>query len=388
MPPASAALNQLPGVFGREGRRSFRQVIPSELPDNLIYTRRIPLGVVALITPWNFPLAHTGVEGGGGLVCGTIVFKPASNTPWCAQLLTGSRRSRHPKRRVERRLVLAARAMPLVQHRDVAAISLPAAMRSGGGCTAWGDAKKKVQCEMGGKTRSSCSMMPTSIWRRQRRCRSVLFDRSALHRDLATVVMTAVLPRFCELVVEKARAFKGQAGDGAGCPGRPGGGRQQKQLSTVLGYLDIGKREARKLLLGGDRLTGELGGGCFIAPTVFSEVKASHRIFRKDLRPRRRSLPPKMKRRPSRWPMTAAGLSSSVYTRDVGRVFRYIDRGSRPASCTSTVRRWAAKPRCRLGASRTPASAGASRHHRSTSSLSGRAWYIDYTGTRRTASFY
>ena len=40
-----------------EGRRSFGQTIPSELPSNLIYTRRIPLGVVALVTPWNVPLA-------------------------------------------------------------------------------------------------------------------------------------------------------------------------------------------------------------------------------------------------------------------------------------------------------------------------------------------
>ena len=122
-----------------------------------------------------------------------------------------------------------------------------------------------------------------------------------------------------------------------------------KQLSTVLSYLDIGKREA-KLLLGGDRLTGEPGGGYFIAPTVFSEVKpaiASSR--RRSSAPSCRSLPPKMKRRPSRWPMTAATACPHRCTPAMSAAFSAISIRSRPASCTSTVRRWAAKPRCRLG---------------------------------------
>ena len=72
-----------------EGRRGFGQVIPSELPSNLIYTRRIPLGVVALVTPWNFPVAIPMWKAAAALVCGnTLVLKPASSTPWCAQLMT------------------------------------------------------------------------------------------------------------------------------------------------------------------------------------------------------------------------------------------------------------------------------------------------------------
>ena len=64
------------------------QVIPSELPNNMIYTRRIPLGVVALVTPWNFPVAILCGKP-PRLICGnTVVLKPASATPWCAKLIT------------------------------------------------------------------------------------------------------------------------------------------------------------------------------------------------------------------------------------------------------------------------------------------------------------
>ena len=72
-----------------EGRRMHGQVIPSELPSNMIYTRRVPLGVVALVTPWNFPVAIPVWKAAAALICGnTVVLKPASATPWSAQLIT------------------------------------------------------------------------------------------------------------------------------------------------------------------------------------------------------------------------------------------------------------------------------------------------------------
>ena len=68
-----------------EGRRMFGYTTPSELVNTVAYTVRRPLGVVALITPWNFPIAIPAWKLAPALICGnTVVFKPASGTPLSA----------------------------------------------------------------------------------------------------------------------------------------------------------------------------------------------------------------------------------------------------------------------------------------------------------------
>ncbi|MCH8745425.1 MAG: aldehyde dehydrogenase family protein, partial [Chloroflexi bacterium] len=68
-----------------EGRRMFGYTTPSELANTLAYTVRRPLGIVALITPWNFPIAIPAWKLAPALICGnTVVFKPASATPMSA----------------------------------------------------------------------------------------------------------------------------------------------------------------------------------------------------------------------------------------------------------------------------------------------------------------
>src|SRR6187399_497443 len=68
--------------MGGEGRRLFGQTTPSELPDKFNMSVRMPIGVVGVITPWNFPIAIPSWKIAPALVCGnTIVFKPATDTP-------------------------------------------------------------------------------------------------------------------------------------------------------------------------------------------------------------------------------------------------------------------------------------------------------------------
>lgn len=70
---------------GGEGRRSFGQTVPSELPDKFAMSLREPVGVVAAITPWNFPIALPSWKILPALVLGnTVVWKPSSETPVCA----------------------------------------------------------------------------------------------------------------------------------------------------------------------------------------------------------------------------------------------------------------------------------------------------------------
>lgn len=71
-----------------EARRLTGETLPSELPKNFSYTVRQPVGVVGVITPWNFPLAIPVWKIAPALVCGnTVVFKPATLTPLCAASL-------------------------------------------------------------------------------------------------------------------------------------------------------------------------------------------------------------------------------------------------------------------------------------------------------------
>src|SRR5262245_48542234 len=65
-----------------EGRRLFGQTTPSELRDKFNMSVRMPIGVVGVITPWNFPIAIPSWKIAPALVCGnTVVFKPATDTP-------------------------------------------------------------------------------------------------------------------------------------------------------------------------------------------------------------------------------------------------------------------------------------------------------------------
>ena len=138
-----------------EGRRLFGHTTPSETPNTMAYTTRRPLGVVALITPWNFPMAIPAWKLAPALICGnTIVLKPASGTPLSAvklveifeeaglpagvlNLITGSG---------------AAIGNHLVEHPKVNAVSFTGSTEIGTDIYARGARLlKKVQCEMGGK---------------------------------------------------------------------------------------------------------------------------------------------------------------------------------------------------------------------------------------------
>ena len=75
-------------LMAGEGRRMFGDTTPSELPNKWAMSIRQPIGIAAIITPWNFPIAIPCWKMTAALICGnTVVFKPSSDTPHCAALL-------------------------------------------------------------------------------------------------------------------------------------------------------------------------------------------------------------------------------------------------------------------------------------------------------------
>ena len=139
-----------------EGRRQYGQTVPSELRDKFAMSVRQPLGVCAVITPWNFPMAIPSWKIIPALVCGnTVVFKPATLTPLSAVnfvkvleeagIPAGRRQPRDRRRRRRRRRADDGsddvRVVSFTGSTEVGRIGLEKAAPS----------FKKVHLEMGGK---------------------------------------------------------------------------------------------------------------------------------------------------------------------------------------------------------------------------------------------
>jgi acyl-CoA reductase-like NAD-dependent aldehyde dehydrogenase len=241
-----------------EARRLTGESFPSELPKNFAYTTRQPLGVVGVITPWNFPVCIPVWKMAPALVAGnTVVFKPATLTPLTAM------------KTVE---IFAAAGVPagvvnllfgsgsevgdeLVQNADVRAVSFTGSTEVGSKLYAQGALKmKKCQCEMGGKN----PLVILADADLHLAMESALFGAFAStgQRCTATsrvVVEEKVADQFVAMLVERAKIFK--VGNGLEPGVEMGPAVDEAQMNTDLRYIEIGKKEA-KLLVGGQRMSG------------------------------------------------------------------------------------------------------------------------------------
>jgi aldehyde dehydrogenase (NAD+) len=319
------AINNLEFQSG-EGRRLNGETVPSELPATFCWTQREPLGVVALVTPWNFPVAIPVWKLAPALVCGnTVVLKPASITPWCAQIIAEILQSAGLPDGVFNVVFGPGSTVGsvLTTHPDIAAISFTGSNEIGVRLYADGAAHlKKVQCEMGGKNPlivlddadldlAATATVQGAFGSTGQRC-------TATSR---AVVERGVLEAFTRKVIEKARELR--VGDGMQPGVHVGPCVDEQQFRTVLNYIDIGKGEAR-LQLGGERV-GEHG--FFVAPTVFTGVQRQMRIAQEEIFGPVLSI---LEARDFDDAIAIAndvkyGLTSSIFTRDVGRVFQYLE---------------------------------------------------------------
>lgn len=315
-----------------ESRRMGGETLPSELPKNFAYTVRQPLGVVACITPWNFPVAIPVWKIAPALVAGnTIVFKPASITAFTAMMVVEIFQQAGIPAGVLN-LVIGAGGdvgQELLENPAIRAVSFTGSNEVGASIYSTGARRMiKVQCEMGGKN-------PVVVLRDADMNLAVegalqgAFGSTG-QRCTATsrvIVEEAVADEFVRLLTERAKQLK--VGDGSKPDVKVGPSVDESQFKTVLQYLDIGKQEGATLRCGGSRLTGgEYDKGLFSAPTIFDHVKPQMRIAQEEIFGPVLSV---IRVKDLDEALAVAndvkfGLSSSIYTRDVAKVFEFVDQ--------------------------------------------------------------
>jgi len=314
--------------MGGEGRRLFGQTTPSELRDKFNMSVRQPIGVVGVITPWNFPIAIPSWKIAPALVCGnTIVFKPATDTPLLGE------------RFVE---LLAEAGVPagvvnivhggggevgdrLVRHPDVPVITLTGSRETGVAVMRnAADNLKHIHLELGGKNAiivlddADLDLAVEGIvWS--------AFGTSGQRCTAASrvIVQDGVYEELQSRLVAAAEKLRLGPGWEEGVDVGPV--INQGALEKIHSYTGIGKDEGAKLLTGGEIASGDgLGDGFFYRPTIFGDVQPGMRVAQEEIFGPTTAL---IRVRDVDEAIQVSngiefGLSSSIFTHDVNTAFR------------------------------------------------------------------
>ncbi|HVF54096.1 MAG TPA: aldehyde dehydrogenase family protein [Actinomycetota bacterium] len=315
-----------------EGRRGIGESIPAELPNKVYMTMRHPIGVVGLITPWNFPIAIPLWKIAPALVAGcTTVFKPAEDTPLCAALLVDIfHEVGLPKGVLNLVNGIGEEAgAALVDHPDIRAISFTGSLDVGRMINEkCARSMKRCSLELGSK--NALIVMPdaeidlvveAAAWgafaTSGQRCTAT--SRLIVHDDIR--------PAFTDKLLDRVATMK--VGNGLDPDVELAPVINETQKNRVLEYVGVGQAEGAKLLTGGEELTGkDYENGFFLAPTVFDEMTADMRIAQEEIFGpvtgimRIGSVDEAIEIANG----TQYGLSCSIYTHDITNVFKAVQR--------------------------------------------------------------
>jgi acyl-CoA reductase-like NAD-dependent aldehyde dehydrogenase len=313
-----------------EGRRFFGTTVPSELRGKFSMTVRHPIGVVGLVTPWNFPIAIPLWKIAPAVVAGcTSIFKPAEDTPLLATLLV----------QMFEEVGLPPGVLnlvhgygeeagePMLQHPDIRAISFTGSLEVGKHVAeTCGRLMKRCSLELGSK--NVLIVMPdaeidlaveASAWgafaTSGQRCTAT--SRLVVHEDVRS--------EFTEKLLERVNGMK--VGSGLDPSVELAPVINEKQKNRILEYIEIGKKEGAKVLTGGEELTGgDYANGNFLSPTVFDEMTPDMRIAQEEIFGpvtgiiRTDDIDEAIRIANS----TKYGLSAAIYTHDITNVFKAV----------------------------------------------------------------
>jgi acyl-CoA reductase-like NAD-dependent aldehyde dehydrogenase len=315
-------------------------------PSFFNYTLREPIGVCGQIIPWNFPLLMAAWKLGPALACGnTAVLKPAEQTPLSAlrlgELLLEAGVPAGVVNIVPGFGETAGRA--LVRHKMVDKIAFTGSTEVGKEIQREAAATlKRVSLELGGKSPNLvfADADPEAVV--QGAMASVFFNAGQV---CCAGTRLFVEQKIHDEVAEKVARAAGSLKQGSGLDPetRIGPLVSREQLDRVTGYLDVGKREGAKPLVGGSRNTAPgLEQGYFVQPTVFAGVKNDMKIAREEIFGPVVSVIPFKDENDAvlQGNDTLYGLAAGVWTRDVSkahRVARALRAGTVWVNCYNVI---------------------------------------------------
>ena len=271
--------------FAGECLRLTGEVVPSVRPGIGVEITREPVGVIGIITPWNFPIAIPAWKIAPALAYGNcVVMKPADLVPGCAWALAEIiSRSGIPPGVFN--LVMGRGSVigdPLVNHPGVDAISFTGSQGVGARiarqCAV---TLKKIQLEMGGKNPQVILDDADLAQAVELSVQSAFFSTGQRCTASSRLIVTeGIYPKFVEAM--KVRMAGLQVGDALTAGTDIGPVSSLSQLEQDLSYVDIGKAEGAVLLAGGERLKLSTD-GFFMAPALLTDTTAEMRINREEV---------------------------------------------------------------------------------------------------------
>ncbi|WP_301107213.1 aldehyde dehydrogenase family protein [Sporosarcina sp.] len=319
-----------------EGRRMFGETVPSELQDKFAMSVRAPIGVVGLITPWNFPIAIATWKSFPAIVAGnTFIWKPATETPLMAY---------------EMSLIFEEVGLPhgvanivfgagsdvgtaMIEHPDIRVISFTGSTETGRHVAELGGRHlKKVSLEMGGKNAVIVlddadlelaveGILWSAFGTAGQRCTAC--SRVIVHEDVKEDLQKRLVESMKKLTM----------GDGLDESVKVGPVINEKALEKISSYIEIGKQEGANLIAGGNVLNeGEYANGHYFEPTLFADVAWDSRLAQEEIFGPVVSLitVSSLEEAIEVNNSVAYGLSSSIFSQDVNKVFqaqRDLDTG-------------------------------------------------------------
>ncbi|QKY71523.1 aldehyde dehydrogenase family protein [Lentibacillus sp. CBA3610] len=311
-----------------EGRRLFGHTTPAELPNKFSMSQRAPVGVVGIITPWNFPIAIATWKSFPAIVAGNaVIWKPASETPIMAYELAKILEEAGLPEGVLNVVYGKGSSVgdAMVHHDDIRVISFTGSNETGRNIASeCGKQLKKVSLEMGGK--NAITVMDDAdldlavegiIWSAYgtsgQRCTAA--SRVIVHEDVKERLEERLLAEIEKLTI----------GDGLDESNKVGPIINEAGLEKIRKYIQIGKEEGAKLVAGGYVLDeGNYAKGHYFAPTLFTDCTANMRISQEEIFGPVVSLIPVKSFEEAIEVNNGVsfGLSSSIFTTDANRVFK------------------------------------------------------------------
>ncbi len=317
--------------YGMDAYHATGDVIPSTSAGTLMFTRRVPVGIVVLVTPWNFPIAIPVWKLAPAVAYGnTVVLKPSSLAPLTAHLVAEVLHEANLPPGVVNLIhgpggpiseTLVSPPVKAVSFTGSSEVGRGLAMRAA-------EFGIKYQLEMGGK--NPAIVLPDANLDQAVDLTTSGAFRSAGEKCTATsraIVVGPIIGEFTKRLVEKTKKLK--LGPGTDPEAYLGPVITKSAQERILAHIELGKKEGARLLFGGGVPKGEpFDRGFYVEPTVFGDVRPEMKLAQEEIF----------------GPVLAIigvetfdeaiaiangtryGLSASIFTRDLDRVLEYADR--------------------------------------------------------------